>query len=145
MLNLAEFLSMCDPNMKVAITNENGFGGAAMLAWPEDNWTAKEAIDELGCGGFHVCSVTIDGDMLYIEADENPWDFGTYWEGEWWNWCKSDGYEVELKATMFVVEPTEEDAKITAMDMFTSGDCTKQEMRIVKKFPHEYVKEHWAW
>ena len=70
MLNLAEFLSMCDPNMKVAITNENGCGGAAMLAWPEHNWTAQKAIDELGCGSFHVCNVSINGDMLYIEADD---------------------------------------------------------------------------
>ena len=145
MLNLYEFLEMCDPNMKVAITNENGVGGASYVAWPYEEWTVKQAIDELGCGGYHVCNVSIHGDMLYIEADENPWDFGSYWDGSWYGATKSEGYEVELKATMFTVEPTEEDAKATAMDMLTSGDCDMSELRIVKKHPVEYVEEHWAW
>jgi hypothetical protein len=144
MLNLNEFLEMCDPNMRVAITNENGTGGAAYLVWPEWGWTAKDAIDNIGSGAYHVEGVSMMDGMLHIEADENPWDFGSYWEGEW-SHGENEGYEVELKATMFTVESCEEDALDRAMDMFTSGDYDDKELRIVRKLPLETVRDHWAW
>lgn len=144
MLNLHEFLEMCNPDMKVAITNENGVGGASYVAWPEHGWTVRRALEELGCGGFHVLGVEMRDEMLYITADENPWDFGSYWDGSW-SFSPSEGCKVELKATMYVVEPSEEDAIATAMDILTSGDCYDMQIEVVEKFPIEYVREHWAW
>ena len=140
-MNLAAFLELCDPNMKVAITNENGIGGASYLAWPEHGWTVKEALEELGCGGFHLCSVSIDGDMLYIEADENPWDFGSYWEGHWF-YEPSRGYEVEITGTAQVMEQCKEDAIWTAKQMIEGGDVA---FDFKVKEVSEDVSEHWAW
>ena len=120
-MNLCAFLKLCDPSMKVAITNENGVGAAAYVAWPDDGWTAKEAIDELGCGGYHVCSVSIKGDMLYIEADENPWDYGSYWDGSY-RYGEQHGYEIKLTATAHAVESCEEDAVDIVKLMVEGGD-----------------------
>ena len=120
-MNLAAFLEMCDPNMKVAITNENGVGGASYVAWPEHGWTVKEALEELGCGGFHLCGVSIRDDMLYIEADENPWDFGSYWDGSFF-YGEQHGYRVNMKATADTVESCEEDTIATVKMMIEGGD-----------------------
>lgn len=120
-MNLAAFLELCDPDMKVAITNENGVGGAAYVAWPDHGWTAKSALDELGCGGYHVCGVELHDGMLYITADENPWDYGSYWDGSW-SYGEQHGYEVRLTATAYAVEPTEEDAIDTVKMMVEGGD-----------------------
>jgi len=120
-MNLAAFLEMCDPNMKVAITNENGVGGASYVAWPEHGWTVKEALEELGCGGFHLCGVSIRDDMLYIEADENPWDFGSYWDGSFF-YGEQHGYRVSMKAVADTVESCEEDAIDQVKMMIEGGD-----------------------
>lgn len=120
-MNLAAFLELCDPDMKVAITNENGFGGAAYLAWPESGWTVKSVLEELGGGGFHVCGIELHDDTLYIIADENPWDYGSYWEGEW-SHNEQHGYEVKLTATAYAVESCEERAIDTVKMMIEGGD-----------------------
>jgi len=142
MLNLREFLKTCDPNTKVAITNENGIGGASYVAWPEHGWTVGSALDVLGCGGYHVVGVSVREGMLYVEADENPWDFGSYWEGEWTRGEKK-GYEVELKSRVCVVEGCEEDALQTAMDMLTSGDA-EVAGRVAAERSIEYARDNWG-
>ena len=120
-MNLAAFLELCDPNMKVAITNENGTGGASYVAWPEHGWTVKEALDELGCGGYHVVGVSIRGGMLYVEADENPWDYGSYWDGTW-AYGEQHGYRVKVTGTACAVEPCAADAADTVKAMIDGGD-----------------------
>lgn len=137
-MNLHAFLELCDPDMKVAITNENGIGGASYVAWPEHGWTVKGALEELGCGGFHVCGVEIRGDMLYIEADENPWDYGSYWDGTY-NYGEQHGYEVRLTATAYAVEACEEDAIDTVKLMVEGGDVDfKFEVKRDDSVMHEW-------
>ena len=124
MLNLHTFLQLCDPDQKVVITNENGIGGAAYLAWPEHEWTVKEALDELGCGGFHVVEVSVESGMLYIRADECPWCFESYWErDEEWNGSAVDDYEVVYQVRVNVREKDEDTAREAAWDKMTCGDA----------------------
>ena len=120
-MNLYAFLEMCEPSTKVTITNENGTGGASYLAWPEHGWTAKEALEELGCGGFHVVDFRVEDGGLFISADENPWDFGSYWE-EGWDYRPCHGYEVEITGKACAVEANEENAILRVQEMIEGGD-----------------------
>lgn len=120
-MNLMAFLEKCDPDTKVAISNGNGTGGAAYLAWPEQGLTAKEAIDEFFCGLYHVCGFEVKGDMLYIFADENPWGWKSYWDGEWYG-EPTKSYEFRFNATVTVMEPNVEAARRMAAMMVEDDD-----------------------
>lgn len=126
-MNVKTLLDSCDPNMKVAITNENGTGGAAYVAWPDADWTAKQALDELGCGGYHVCGIEIRDGMLYITADENPWDFGSYRDGKWYD-VPTSTYELSFGATIYVREPNEDAAMHMAWERIMDGDFDYEEL-----------------
>lgn len=128
-MNVKTLLESCDPNMKVAITNENGTGGAAYVAWPDADWTAKQALDELGCGGYHVCGIEIRDGMLYITADENPWDFGSYHNGDWYG-VPTDTYELSFGATIYVREPNEDAAINMAWERIMDCDFDYEELVI---------------
>ena len=100
------------------------------MAWPEHGWTAKRALDELGCGAYHVCGVEIRDGMLHITADENPWDFGSYRDGEWYD-EPTNQYEVHFGAIVYVQEPNEEAALHMAAMRIEDGDFDYEETEIV--------------
>ena len=120
-MNLAALLEACDPDMKVVITNENGIGGAAYLAWPEDGWTAGQALDELAPGLFHVVAVYVKDDTLIIKADENPWCFGSYGEGGWYS-CETRWYDVSIRGSASVREPDAQGALDMATQMLLNDE-----------------------
>jgi len=121
-MNLNAFLKLCDPNTPVIVRNLNGIGGAKFLAADEWNWTAKDVLDEYGGGAFSVEGVSLEYGKLWIDADEHPWDFGSYWEGEWYGEPTKE-YEVHVGATVHVREPNDGDALIVARSIVAEGDA----------------------
>jgi len=121
-MNLHDFLNLCDDYVPVIVRNLNGVGGARFLASPDEGCTAKDVLDEYGGAAYSVESIGMHQGRLYIDADEHPWDFGSYWDGEWYGEPTKE-YEVHVGATVHVREPNDGDAIIVARAIVAEGDA----------------------
>lgn len=133
-MNLATFLQACDKSTPMVIVNNNGVGGAAYLMQPGHELTAGDAEDMCCTSAYSVGNFEIRDGVLWVYANENPWCFGSYEEGEFYN-EECQEYEVEYHGTVIVVEPSEDDAILMAKQMIADGEAESAYVNVVRATP----------